>query len=210
MKNLLLSSLFFLFLSACSLGHYSRLSKQEKSTTPNFIFPFVKNNQTLLFKTNLDIYSKSFSGLLVVKQISSNDFRIIFTTELGMKLFDFEITDSAFIQHYCVPQLNRPKLLNILQEDLSVLLSSNILNSTTENYYLKSTDENVLKTKWKRYKYYYFSKNQHLNKIEKSKNGFVKVRYLLNNYTDDVPQLIQIKHYNIRLKIELRQFKNQS
>src|SRR5688572_27397088 len=98
MRNLLLSSLVVFLLGSCSLGHYNRLKKRshphfkadlsDSSLAPKPIFG--DNFNSFLFKTNIRVYGRDFSGLLVTKQMEPEDYRVIFTTELGMKLFDFE------------------------------------------------------------------------------------------------------------------------
>ncbi|MCX6296560.1 MAG: hypothetical protein NTX97_10930 [Bacteroidetes bacterium] len=101
---------------------------------------FGDNFNSFLFKTNITVYGKDFSGLLVTKQMSPKDYRVIFTTELGMKLFDFEFKDTAFTLHYCVPQFNKPKLLKVIQKDIETLLMNNLSVKKTVDY----IDENEL------------------------------------------------------------------
>ena len=90
MKNFLLSSFIVLLISGCSLGHYGKLKSTLKPESVALHPLFGENFNSFLFKTNIRVYGKDFSGLLVTKQMQPNDYRVIFTTELGMKLFDFE------------------------------------------------------------------------------------------------------------------------
>lgn len=209
MKNLLLSSFIALIATGCTLGHYGKLQKlaEETKTYPKSIFG--DNFNSFLFKTNITVYGKDFSGLLVTKQMSPQDYRVIFTTELGMKLFDFEFKDTAFTLHYCVPQFNKPKLLKTIQQDIEMLLMNNLSEKHFETY----TDPkdlfviHKLKTD-NAYNYYFTEKaTQHLVKIEHSKKHTKKIIFTLNNYINDFPNNILIKHYNIKLKIELNLLK---
>src|SRR5438046_2260364 len=125
MKNLLLSNFVAFLLVGCTFGHYGKLKHfSAEATAPKSIFG--NNFNSFLFKTNLTVYGKDFSGLLVTKQMAPKDYRVIFTTELGMKLFDFEFKDTAFTLHYCVPQFNRPKLLKTIQQDIEILLMNEV------------------------------------------------------------------------------------
>ena len=92
MKNLVLSSFIAVLFSACHFGHYGKLNVLEdrKWRVEDKKSIFGDNFNSFLFKTNITVYGKDYSGLLVTKQMSPQDYRVIFTTELGMKLFDFE------------------------------------------------------------------------------------------------------------------------
>ena len=173
MKNLLLSSCIALLITSCTIGHYNRLKKitGNTSTYPKSIFG--ENFNSFLFKTNITVYGKNFSGLLITKQLLPQDYRVIFTTELGMKLFDFEFKDTIFALHYCVPQFNNPKLLKTIRKDIELLLMNDLKNKIVDSY----NDPKELYTIYKiknenRYNYYFIEKgSQHLVKIEHSKKN---------------------------------------
>ena len=207
MKNLLLSSFLLLLLSGCKLGHYGRLQvTQENKKYTTFPKPiFGDNFNSFLFKANISIYGKDVSGLLVAKQMEPHDYRVIFTTELGLKLFDFEFKDTAFTLHYCVPQFNRPKLLNTIKEDIEILLMSNLFLKPYHDLVDKQNLFDIQEYRFGKYYNYYFTEkaSRNLVKIEHCKKRIKKVDFLLNNYKDSFPNNIIIKHYNIKLKIEL-------
>jgi hypothetical protein len=210
MKNLLLSSFVVLLLSGCTFGHYGRLKKETASSCPAVPKPvFGDNFNSFLFKTNISVYGKDFSGLLVTKQMSPLDYRVIFTTELGMKLFDFEFKDTAFTLHYCVPQFNKPKLLKVIQQDIAMLLMNNLANKTFDLYADKDSVHCIHKLKaGKTYDYYFTEKSsRHITKIEHSKKRIKNTTFILLNYQNDFPGRIMIKHHDIRLKIELNLLK---
>ncbi len=211
MKNLLLSSFIALLLTGCTYGHYGRLEQVKNSTfkaTP--LKPlFGDNFNSFLFKTNISVYNKDFSGLLVTKQLSPQDYRVIFTTELGMKLFDFEFKDTAFTLHYCVPQFNKPKLLKVIQHDIETLLMSNLTTKKEVEYADKKGLYNVQKVELDKGQNYYFTEksSQHLVKIEHAKKRIKKTTFTLSNYQTNFPGNILIKHHDIKLKIELNLLK---
>ncbi len=209
MKNLLLSSFIGLVLSSCSFGLYGRYSEvtQAYSTYPKAIFG--DNFNSFLFKTNITVYGKDYSGLLVTKQMSPQDYRVIFTTELGMKLFDFEFKDTAFTLHYCVPQFNKPKLLKVIQKDIEVLLMNNLSSKKTELYRDKEGLLSIHKIEFGPTQNYYFieKSSQHLIKIEQAKKRRKKTTFTLSNYQADFPGNILIQHHDIKLKIELNLLK---
>ena len=147
--------------------------------------------------------------MLVTKQMQRNDYRVIFTTELGMKLFDFEFKDTAFTLHYCVPQFNRPALLKTIQKDIEILLMNETKNKTAEVLINPKDSEFVYKFRDNKYDNYYFlekSSNQ-IFKIEHAKKNTKKTTFTLNNYSDNFPSAILIQHHDIKLKIELNLLK---
>lgn len=170
---------------------------------------FGDNFNSFLFKTNITVYGKDFSGLLVTKQMSPQDYRVIFTTELGMKLFDFEFKDTSFTLHYCVPQFNRPKLLKTIQQDIEILLMNNLKDKKFDIYPDKDFKYTIAKLQTGSfYNYYYTTADtRQLFKIVHSKKRRKKTIFTLNNYANNFPSNILIKHCDIKLKIELNLLK---
>lgn len=216
MRNLLLSSFVVLVLSGCKLGHYSKLSKMQVldsagANIPKAPKPIFSNNfNSFLFKTNIRVYGKDFSGLLVTKQLQPGNYRVIFTTELGMKIFDFEFKDTSFTLHYCVPQFNKPKLLKVIREDMETLLMNNIENKVVANYFDQKSLHEVKLIRFGKFSNYYFIDipSQNIVKIEHSKKRTIKTIFTLTDYKDGFPNNIIIQHYNMKLKIVLNLLKN--
>lgn len=209
MKNLVLSSFIAVLFSACHFGHYGRLKELDHAYATYPVSIFGDNFNSFLFKTNITVYGKDYSGLLVTKQMSPQDYRVIFTTELGMKLFDFEFKDTAFTLHYCVPQFNKPKLLKIIQKDIQTLLMNDMNKKIFVSYADKEGLFYIHKTNTEKMSNYYFTKKNsaHLVKIEHAKKRRKKTTFTLSNYQNDFPSNILIQHHDIKLKIELNLLK---
>ncbi|MFL5763271.1 MAG: hypothetical protein ACJ77K_04955 [Bacteroidia bacterium] len=173
---------------------------------------FGDNFNSFLFKTNITVYGKDFSGLLVTKQMSPNDYRVIFTTELGMKLFDFEFKDTSFTLHYCVPQFNKPKLLKVIQQDIETLLMNDLVNKSYEYYSDKAGIYNIHRFDRGKFSNYYFTEkaSKQLLKIEHAKKRIKKTTFTLSDYENNIPGKILIRHHDIKLRIELNLLKNKS
>jgi hypothetical protein len=208
MRGLLLSSALLILLSSCTLGHYGRLKVVAISPSSTKSI-FGENFSSFLFKTNIRIYGNDVSGLLVTKQMEPKDYRIIFTTELGMKLFDFEFKDTSFTLHYCVPQFNRPKLIKTIKEDIEILLMNNLYMKGYHDLVDKDYLYDIREYNFGKYYNYYFTEKstKQIERIENSKKQVKKVEFLMNDYKDGFPNNIIIKHYNIKLKIELNYLK---
>ncbi|MGQ0829943.1 MAG: hypothetical protein ACT4ON_16270 [Bacteroidota bacterium] len=171
---------------------------------------FGDNFNSFLFKTNIRVYGKDFSGLLVTKQLQPKNYRVIFTTELGMKIFDFEFKDTLFTLHYCVPQFNKPKLLDVIRQDIEILLMNELENKKYVQYIDKQKTYNVFRIDYDKRSNYYFSEisSNNIVKIEHSKKRTIKTIFTLNDHKDGFPTNIIIQHYNLKLKIELNLLKN--
>jgi hypothetical protein len=209
MRNLLLSSLLLLILSGCKLAHYGKLKKASDFTVAAPAPIFGDNFNSFLFKTNITVYGKDFSGLLVTKQMAPENYRVIFTTELGMKLFDFEFRDTSFTLHYCVPQFNQPKLLKTIQEDIKILLMNDLKGKQFEHLADAKGTYRIYRLKDKKLYNYYFveQSSNNLVKIEHSGKRVKKIIFTLDNYQNGFPNSILIRHYNIKLKIQLHLLK---
>jgi hypothetical protein len=207
MKNLLLSSFLAVVLWSCTWGHYRSLEPIPSPVEYRLRPVFRDHLNSFLFKTNIRIYGKDFSGLLVTKQMRPADYRVIFTTELGMKLFDFEFADTSFTLHYCVPQFNRPALLKTIQHDMEILLM-NQLDSAQVSYFTDKQNRYTIGkiTSGNFSNYYFFDKKgtgNQLAKIEHAKRQLKKTTFTLDDYREDIPSHIQIQHHDIKLNIEL-------
>ena len=79
------------------------------------------------YNTKIDFYQKHFSGLLLFKSVSDTGNRVVFVTETGFKIFDFEFTPSTFNVQYCLPPLRKRAILNIFKNDLGQLVQYDTL-----------------------------------------------------------------------------------
>jgi len=68
---------------------------------------FSDSPQRLLFKTRLKLAKEEFSGLLVVKQTSPDEYRTVFTTETGFKVFDLTARNDGYTLNYGVGPIEK-------------------------------------------------------------------------------------------------------
>jgi hypothetical protein len=203
-KNLFLSSLVVFLISSCSPTLcYKKQSKPEVITETK-IHPIVNRNNSLLYKANIKLYTKYFSGLILLKQTDSSTSHLVFVTELGMKMFDYEIQNNQFKLIYVFEPLNKPKILNLLESDLKLILLQNLLNKeaaiySKANKYIYKVNEQELKN------FYYINTSTKTVSQTKVKGALFckeKVTYIYNDSSEATH--IKLKHKGfIRLKIEL-------
>lgn len=63
---------------------------------------------------------KNFSGIFIHKKSNEGD-RFSFLTKLGNKLLDLTLTETDYIVHFAIDQLNKKFILNHLEKDLRLL-----------------------------------------------------------------------------------------
>ncbi|MFT3793709.1 hypothetical protein [Flavobacterium sp.] len=160
-----------------------------------------------VYKTNITVYGNELSGIFIAKKINETTHRVVFTTEFGNKLLDFEISASDFKVNSIVEELDRKMLINTLVADFRLLLR--------EKYDIQAQFEagenNVLQSRsGNRYNYLYVSKSggklSQIRHASKRKEQ-INIQYISEN--NIFADKIVIQHYNLKLRIEFNYFKNQ-
>lgn len=201
MRYLLIS--FCLLFIAC--GSYSKKHHFQIETISNNIIhnPYFSNEtKDYVYKANIDVYENSFSGIFIVKKLGEVNHRIVFTTEMGTKIFDFSFLDDAFKVNFIIEDINKAILINILKKDFKALIQEKL--PVIKSF--SSHDTLVYKTILNNKKHYYF-KTKQLDKIVRANNGKEKVTFLFSEINDTVANQIKILHSNIKLNINLKSFK---
>ena len=203
MKNLCLSSLFIAFLFGCSPTQGYKLSRVEIVTNTH-VRAIINKDNSLLYKAKINLYNKYYGGLIVLKQIDPSTAHLVFVTELGMKMFDFEIKNNEFKLVYVFEPLNQPKILKILESDMKLILLQSLINKEARIY--EKENECIYVVPNGNYKNYYL-----VNKTSKTVGKAIvkgnlfskeKVNYIYNDSLN--AQQIKLKHKGlIHLKIEL-------
>jgi len=196
----LLTSLLFFLASCASYQQRNNFEKQEvldvEITNPYFS----DTSKDYVYKAKIDFYDKSFGGLFIVKKIAEAHHRVVFTTEMGAKIFDFSFHNDEFKVNYVLDEMNKKILLNILEKDFRVLVHE---NEKVISKAVKKGSE-LFETEIVNKKYYYLLNGGSLNKITRVNNGKEKVQFLFSKIGDASAKNIQILHKNIKLTINLK------
>jgi hypothetical protein len=131
-----------------------------------------------LYKCQIYVFGKYYSGLLMNKKTGENQGRIVFVTELGMRMFEMEVNQNEFLPIYFFEPLNKEKYKKILSEDLSAIFMLPIKSG---------------KVKYK------FLKTKKVSLTKKQNNNF-KYRLILNNGNPELSHLLK----GIRKKLIIR------
>lgn len=207
-RFLYLSSILFLLLASCSISKYrslNALSSYEKITQQHITPVINTEGKSQQYITSIDFFNKHLTGLLVVKQTDSVTKHIVLVTELGMKLFDFEVKDSSFTVAYVFEPLNKPSFINALSTNLKNSLLIPLLGKRGQKYSGKENEFIFVLHEPKQKHYFTVTPNARLLKKEvfhKQKRSS-KVEYA---YSEELQlyTLIICKQYGLfKFKIEL-------
>jgi hypothetical protein len=208
LKNLALSSLILLFLSSCSLALFNDFqpypgAAESKKDACSW---FREDTGRYLFQSSVDVFSNHFTGLLFVKPLQGRSHRIIFITEVGIKIFDMEFfNDGEFKLHYCLEELNRKAIIKTLSNDLALMVDNIASNGKVKMMKDKKTDRMIIKSKDYNGTRYCIV-NDKTNKIEELiRTGSLtnKVNIKFFSISGAQPDSINISHYNLKLSIHL-------
>ncbi len=208
--SLSLPLLLPLLLASCSLSLFPgyRPCSTAPAAAPKSWF--ASDSGHYLFNTSIDIYKKHFSGLMVVKPLPANHYRVVFLTEVGIKIFDMEFSaDSAAKVHYIMEAMNRKALVNTLSRDISLVLMGAKTGIAPECLRQRKSDSWVYLYRDQNRKNYYFVESSSVNPYLARQTGCItsKVMARLYGSTESGLDSVLIRHENIRLSLNLYRIK---
>ncbi len=113
----------FLAIILVSCGSVTKNYTPKKLDKTSYEVPYFKDSKTdYVYKTNISVYGHDLTGIFIAKKINDTTHRVVFTTEFGNKLLDFEISEKNFKVNSIVSELDRKILVNTLKEDFRLLL----------------------------------------------------------------------------------------
>jgi len=214
MRFLVISFLSVLLFTSCALKTTKGL-RQTPVAKKDVINPyFSEPSVDYVYKTKIDVYGKYFGGILIIKKTAARTHRVVFTTEFGSKIFDFQYEGDTFTKNFVLPDLDKKIIVNTLRKDFKLLISEKI--SVLEQF--ASKDQNIYKSEMLgRFNFYFFDTSEeklkklvHTTKYkEKVSITFVaqenNVEVSEENF---IAEKITIKHSNINITIDLEYLKN--
>jgi hypothetical protein len=203
----------FLLISIFSVFLFSCKSYQIKDTVPKgntikeYKNSYFSNPETdYVYKAHIEVYGNKMGGIFIAKRINDSIHRVVFTTDFGNKLLDFELSETEFKVNYIQEDLDRKIIVNTLRDDFRLLLKVN--HQVSEVF--ESQEAMIYQTKDKnRYNYFFESKKDNkLIKLVHASKTKEKVIFEFVSKNSIFAENITIQHKNIKLKIELNQISN--
>ena len=196
-----------LLLSGCSASLFNNYRVYDIPAAPDMdsCSWFRKDTGRYLFQSSIDIYKRNFSGLLFIKPLNESH-RILYITELGIKIFDLEFFRTGnFKIHYCLDEMNRKSITNTLGNDLSLMIYNIADNGTAKVMQEKNEDRLAIKSEDERGTRYCLI-NKSTGKVDELiKTGACREKLNIKFFSTTVtaPDSIILKHYNLKLNIHL-------
>ena len=206
--NILLLS--FLLMS-CSPGILKGFEKREQApVSKEALYPlFHSTDSVRLFNMQIDFRKNHFSGILLIKPIADNTYRMAFNTHFGMSVFDFEFSPDRFVVNNCIPILQKKTIINTLENDFRILFFLHLPQegSAAQVYRHKEQDDlEVNKINGQ----YYLKDNSRRELLQiEIPHFFSSLHYYFSDYQQQFPASIRIKHDRIRLSMILERIKNE-
>lgn len=202
MRYLLISCLFIV--SCKSITTINGLEKEEVSKAIKN--PYFSNIETdYVYKAKIASGKNNFGGLLIIKKIKEAHHRIVFTTEFGNKIFDFEFISDTFKVNYVLEKLNRKIILNALKKDYELLIKENYV----AEHKFKSSNEIIYRVDMnKKDNYFIFDNKKALTKIVMSSKRKEKMSISFSNFEKNLVKYIKMEHYNFNMLTELKYINN--
>jgi len=172
-KVVLLLTLMNIFvlviISSCSPAVTAGLIQQPPKKEYVINDFFSNSERDYVYKARLQILKHHFGGILIIKKMGEEHYRVVFTTEFGNKLFDLEFIADDFRVNYMMDELNKKFILNMLQHDFQTLLTQN----NRVDHQFSNEIEYIFQSNREEYQnYYVFSKqtNELTKIVSASKN----------------------------------------
>ena len=204
----IISVFLVLILSSCSSldvvkGYNPATLEKTVFEVPYFSSP----EMDYVYKANITIYGNELSGIFIAKRINDTTHRVVFTTEFGNKLLDFEISENDFKVNSIVDELDRKILINTLKTDFRLLLKNSYV---IQQQYDNSASKVCLAEEDSSNNYLFISKaDNKLNKIVNATKRKERINLFFTSENNIFATKIVIQHYNIKLRIELNYLQTQ-
>jgi hypothetical protein len=152
-----------------------------------------------------------YSGLLVIKPQCDSIKRVVFVTEMGVKIFDFEIRNSLLFKrfykvNYIIEPMSRKIIRNTLANDIGFICQNGTVKFVDA---FSDNEQSVFRIRngCKRFFYLYNQNEQDYYSLKVNSILFRKAEvsfYGINNFS---PDSIKIEHFGVNLNYIFRKIK---
>jgi len=153
----------------------------------------------------VDIYRNHIGGLMLIKPIVGEGYRVLFMTEVGIKIFDMEFfRNGDFKLHYRLDAMKRKSLRETLKNDIGLILYPVTGDTQIEMRKDRQTGNVVIKSKDKNgVNYFFVEKQNRVNKIKQRAGWLKKTNMTLYSADSNEIDSIRICHSPVKMNIFL-------
>jgi hypothetical protein len=144
-----------------------------------------------------------FSGIMVIKSLANEGYRVVFLTEVGLKIFDMEFVPGETVRiHYFMDALNKKILIRTLSADLGLLLVQPQKDEEPVVYSSPGTNRMVI-YKHKRKRDFYEISASTGRPVQAYQVSGTSRKARIDYYSRDGMQIdsVTIIHYHVNLRI---------
>ncbi len=161
---------------------------------------FSDAKQDYVYKARVSAYGREMTGIFITKKLTDTTHRVVFTTEFGNKLLDFEVTEHTMKVNSILEEMNRRMLVRVLEKDFRLLLReqykiSKQMERGTETVFVSKVgkDNLILKTNAAHGLYSIVNAS--------SRKETIVIRF--ESVTNSIAEKVTLEHRDIDLAIEL-------
>ena len=197
--------IYFISFVSCTTRTYKK-AEVESTFHKTIQSKFFSTDSVHYFKTSIDTYGKSLSGIVAIRKLNADTLKVSFFTEMGVSFFDVIVTHDSYQLVRCISQLNSKGVMNTIVEDIRWVVLFNLGQLT--NPVIVKTGNSASTVRFNYQDVFIFTQlskdNQPLLLTyvygSKFKSKF-DVKYA--SFENSIPNKIFVSHYNIDLKIDL-------
>lgn len=198
MRYLLLSSIVAM-LVWCGCAPKTQ-SSQHWAISNQSISIFTDTTGAYLYKNKIELYGHYLSGLMLIKPLPNHNYKVAMTTEFGAKIMDFEITDGELIMHDVIEQMNRKRILRMIEADMKLLFGIGQRNGVTAS----QSNQTVISFEGKPLNgEYTLDSLQHVIAIDGYRKKKKVVASIITDYQNDIPKTLRLSHLAMSVQMEL-------
>jgi hypothetical protein len=196
--------LTLVLLASCSPSLFNDFRRSNATLELSRSGWFGNNDGSTMFRASVNAWKKNSTGIMVVKPFGDDSHRVVFMTEMGIKIFDIEIYRNGNHKlHYSVDELNRRSIVSMLGNDLGLMIYP--FTSTGNLKMMERRDgSTVLRIKDKRGRRYAFL-DKDSGKLRELISSGTLFRKVIIKYSGkgSKPEKIEISHNFLKLDIKL-------
>lgn len=200
MRYLLLSSLA-LILFGCA----PKVQPSGGAPLPADILIFKDTTGAYLYKNKIELYGHYLSGLMMIKPLPNQNYKVAMTTEFGAKIMDFEITDGRFKMNDVIEQMRRKRIMKLIEADMKLLFGVQQYNGTTTSL---SDGKKLNAYQGKPLNgFYTLNAEGQVVAIDGYRKNKKMVESTITEYQNGVPKNLKVNHTDMPVQIELNLIK---
>jgi len=160
----------------------------------------IDSGKSTLYKSSIKLLQNEFSGILIIKNMGNLQYRFVFTTETGIKLFDYQIYKQKINVIYGLGPLKNKAITKHLGENLKMLLPAN--RHFTNYKLVKNEDYYLLSVQIKKNNFQYRTvKSENLISFQYTKKKKLKLSadYFIKNKESNIPWKVTAHNHSFQI-----------